>query len=484
MSDLAFASATELAAAIQRRDISAVELLKLYLARVDEYNGALNAIVVDIRDQALEDAAAADKALADGKASGPLHGVPMTFKESYNLTGTPTTWGNPDWKENIADEDAEAVKRLKEAGAIVFGKTNVPISLADFQSYNEVYGTTNNPYNHKRIPGGSSGGSAAALAAGLTGLEAGSDIGGSIRNPAHFCGIFGHKPTHNLLWMRGHSPPGDIRSSSDISVIGPMARSASDLDTALREMAGPDPIRARGFKLDLPELPAGGLKGLRVAVWSDDEQCPVDQEVRARVEAVAQACQSSGADVNFDARPEFSAADTHEVYQNLLQATMAARMPDENYESLKRYVDQLDPEDQSEAAKVFRAQLSSFKTWKFYDERRNHLRWHWHQFFNDYDLLLSPIMPTAAFEHDQRQFAERTIRVNNEERPYFDQVFWAGLTGVSYLPSTVIPTGLNGQGLPIGIQIIGPEYGDLITIGAARALEAEGFRFEPPPAYL
>ena len=484
MSDLAFASATELAAAIQRRDISSVELLKLYLARVDEYNGALNAIVVDIRDQALEDAAAADQALANGKALGPLHGVPMTVKESYNLTGTPTTWGNPDWKDNIASEDAEAVKRLKEAGAIVFGKTNVPLSLADFQSYNDVYGTTNNPYNHERIPGGSSGGSAAALAAGLTGLEAGSDIGGSIRNPAHFCGIFGHKPTHNLLWMRGHSPPGDIRSSSDISVIGPMARSATDLDTALREMAGPDPIQSRGFKLDLPELPTNGLKGLKVAVWSDDEVCPVNQEVRARVEAVAEACQAAGADVDFDARPDFSAADTHEVYQNLLQATMAARMPDESYESLKRYVDQLDPSDQSDAAKVFRAQLSTFKTWKAFDERRNHLRWHWHEFFNSYDMMLSPVMPTAAFEHDQRRFGERTIKVNNEERPYFDQVFWAGLTGVSFLPSTVIPTGLNREGLPIGVQIIGPEYGDLITIGAARVLEAAGFNFVPPPAYL
>jgi amidase len=172
------------------------------------------------------------------------------------------------------------------------------------------------------------------------------------------------------------------------------------------------------------------------------------------------------------------------VYQNLLQATMAARMPDENYEALKRYVEQLDPEDDSDTAQVFRAQTSSFKTWKAYNERREHLRWHWHRFFERYDVLIMPVMPTAAFEHDQRKFGERTIRVNNEDRPYFDQVFWAGLAGVSYLPSTVIPTGLNGEGLPIGVQIVGPEYGDLITIGAARALEAEGFAFVPPPAYL
>ncbi len=485
MSDLVFASATEQAAAIRRREISAVELLKLYLDRVDRYNGALNAIVVDIRELALERAAAADEALARGEEPGPFHGVPMTIKESYNLAGTPTTWGNPSWKDNIPTEDAEAVKKLKKAGVIVFGKTNVPLALADFQSYNDIYGTTNNPYNHERVPGGSSGGSAAALAAGLTGLEAGSDIGGSIRNPCHFCGVFGHKPTHNLLWIRGHSPPGDMRSKPDISVIGPLARSAADLDTALRVLAGPDEIMARGYRLDLPEFDtARGLSGLRVAVWSDDEMCPVETEVRDRVESVAAACRDAGASVDDQARPAFSSRHSHDVYQHLLQATMAARMPDEDYDSLKRYVATLDPEDDSETAKVLRAQVSSFKEWKHSDELRNKLRWAWHEFFRDHDVLITPIMPTAAFPHDQREFRERTIRVNNEERHYFEQVFWAGLTGVAYLPSTVIPTGLNREGLPIGVQIVGPEYGDLITIGVARELEAAGFRFEPPPAYL
>jgi amidase len=484
MSDLAFASATELAAAIQRREVTAVELLNLYLARIDQYNETLNAIVVDIREQALEEAAAADEALANGTARGPFHGVPMTIKESYNLAGTPTTWGNPDWRDNIASEDAESVKKLKAAGAIVFGKTNVPLSLADFQSYNEVYGTTLNPYDHERIPGGSSGGSAAALAAGLTGLETGSDIGGSIRNPAHFCGVFGHKPTHNLLWIRGHAPPGDVRSKPDISVIGPLARSAHDLDTALRCMAGPDDIMARGYRLDLPELGAGGLAGLKVAVWSDDEMCGVDTEVRRRVEAVADACRDAGATVNDQARPSFTTRHSHEVYQNLLQATMAARMPDEAYESLKKYVSTLDPNDDSPAASVVRAQVASFKDWKHHNELRDHLRWAWHEFFGDHDILLTPMMPTAAFAHDHREFGERTILVNNEERPYFEQVFWAGLTGVAYLPSTVIPTGLNDNGLPIGVQIVGPEYGDLVTIGVAEALEAQGFGFEPPPNYV
>jgi amidase len=483
MNDLAFASATELAAAIAKRHISAVELLQLYLDRVDRYNAAVNAIVVDIRDQALTMAAAADRALAEGRAVGPFHGVPMTVKESYNVAGTPTTWGNPDWKDNIASEDAEAVKRLKGAGTVVFGKTNVPLALADLQSYNDIYGTTNNPYDLSRGPGGSSGGSAAALAAGLTGLEAGSDIGGSIRNPAHFCGVFGHKPTYNLLWMRGHSPPGDIRGASDISVIGPLGRSAADLDTALRAMAGPDPILARGFQLNLPEPPPEGLSGIRIAVWSDDEMCPVDSEVRARVEQVAEICGSAGATVAYDARPAFSSAHSHETYENLLQATMARRMPDERYESLKRYVATLDTDDDSRTARVLRAQVASFKDWAYHNEHREHLRWQWDAFFQNYDVVLTPVVPTAAFPHDHGQLGQRTILVNNEERPYFEQVFWAGLTGVAYLPSTIIPTGLNDAGLPIGVQIAGPQYGDLITIGVARALEAEGFRFVPPPAF-
>lgn len=488
--DIAFASAAALARKIKAREISAEELLQHYLDRVDRYNPELNAIVVDIRDRAMADAKTMDAQIAAGENVGQFHGVPMTVKESYNVSGTPTTWGNPEWRDNVPAEDAESLKKIRTEGVNIFGKTNVPLALADFQSYNDVYGTTNNPYDHARIPGGSSGGSAAALAAGLTGLETGSDIGGSIRNPAHFCGIFGHKPTYDLLWMRGHTPPGDIRSTSDISVIGPMARSAEDLDIALRAMAGPDSITARGFKLDLPEWQGRSLKDLRVAVWQNDEAAPVAREVEARVELVASALRDAGALVDFDARPGFTAEHSHDTYQNLLQATMAMRMPDGDYESLREYVEKLDPADQGTSAKILRAQVSSFKDWGAANEMRHHLRWSWHDFFDTetnkqaYDVLITPVMATPAFEHDQRKFGERTLTVDNQARPYFEQVFWAGLTGVAYLPSTVIPTGLNNQGLPIGVQIVGPEYSDLITIGIARELEAAGFNFTPPANYM
>lgn len=479
----AFLSAVEIAAGIRRRDFSAVEILNHYLDRVDRFDGDINAVVVQQREQALTDAEAADAAVASGADLGPLHGVPTTVKESYNLAGTATTWGNPAWKDNIATEDAEAVKRLKGSGAVVFGKTNVPLMLADFQSYNEIYGTTSNPFDLTRNAGGSSGGSAAALAAGLTAMETGSDIGGSIRNPAHFCGVFGHKPTWNLLWMRGHSPPGDSRSTPDISVIGPLARSAEDLQVAFEVMAGPDPIAGRGLKLDLPTLADPSLRGLKIGVWAEDDHCPISQDVRRAIDKVAAALKDAGAQLDHDARPGFTTEHSHRTYQELLQATLASRMPDAEYDGLKQYVNNLDPKDDSESARTLRAQLATFKSWTAANDDRNHLRWHWHEFFNDFDLMLMPIMPTAAFPHDHRKAGDRTLLIDDLERPYFDQVFWAGLTGVSYLPSTVIPTGLNDAGLPIGVQIVGPEYGDLLTIGAARALEQAGFAFTAPPAY-
>src|SRR3989338_4227147 len=232
MPTLPFRSARQLASAIRRKKLGALELLELYLARVERYTPRLNAIIATDLDAARKRARAADRALARGEVWGPLHGVPMTIKESFDVVGMPTTWGLPELKDNYPPRNALAVDRFLAAGVVLFGKTNVPLYLADWQSFNVVYGTTNNPWDLSRVPGGSSGGSAAALAAGLTGLEAGSDIGASIRNPAHYCGVFGHKPTYGIAPPRGQALPGRI-SSTDIAVVGPMARRAEDLDAAL-----------------------------------------------------------------------------------------------------------------------------------------------------------------------------------------------------------------------------------------------------------
>src|SRR5499433_2186986 len=246
-----FRTAKELAADIRRKKIGCLELLDLYLERVAKHNPSLNAIIAMDVDGARKRARAADRALARKQMWGPLHGVPMTIKESYDVVGMPTTRGIPELKDNFPPRNALAVDRLLDAGVVLFGKTNVPIHLADYQSYNAIYGITNNPSDLSRSPGGSSGGSAAALAAGLTGLEAGSDIGSSIRNPAHYCGVYGHKPTWGVVPPRGQATPGKI-TPTDISVIGPLARSAADLDIALSIMAGPDEIDGEGWQLRLP----------------------------------------------------------------------------------------------------------------------------------------------------------------------------------------------------------------------------------------
>ena len=480
MGDTAFASAVELARQIKGKEIGCAELLAHYFERVDRFNPALNAIIVQIREPAMARAKAADQALARGEDWGPLHGVPMTVKESYDVAGTPTTWGLPDLKDNVAAKDALAITRLQGAGAVVFGKTNVPLMLSDFQSYNDIYGTTNNPWNTERVPGGSSGGAAAALAAGLAGLETGSDIGGSIRNPAHFCGVFGHKPTWNLLPPRGHATPG-VLSPSDISVIGPLARSAADLEVAVRAMAGPDEIASRGLRVELPTLDKAP-DALRVAVWRDDAMAPVDDAVSARVDSVAGALRGLGAQVDFDARP-VDAERSHFVYQYLLQATMSARLPEDRFQRALAAVEELPADDGSLGATIARAQVARFRDWTANNERRTHLRWAWHEFFERFDIVVAPIMATSAFPHDHRPFGERTVQVNGKPVGYFEQVFWAGLASLAYLPSTVVPTGPDADGLPIGVQIIGPEYGDLITIGVAKLLEQEGFAFSPPPGY-
>lgn len=482
MSVLAYKSATALSAMIQARKISAKELLEHYLERVDRYNPDLNAIIVHDVERARSRAHEADEALAQGETWGPLHGVPMTIKESYNVAGLPTTNGRPDMKDNIADSDAIAVQRLKAAGVVLFGKTNVPLNLADFQSYNEVYGTTNSPWNLKRIPGGSSGGSAAALAAGLCGFEAGSDIGGSIRNPAHFSGVFGHKPTWGLIPPRGHALPGYL-VQPDLSVVGPLGRSAADLETGVLVMAGPDEIDGVGLTLNIPRPNKTSLRKFKVAVWTNDTLAPVSQEVEERVAAVAKTITDAGGTADFDARPDFEPKDAHDTYQMLLWSAMAARTPDKDFANMVQAASELDPDDQSSSASLLRIQTITHHDHYTAHNKRMYLRWAWDAFFKEYDALIAPIMATPAFEHNHKPMSERKITVDGTERPYFEQVFWAGLAVCCYLPSTVIPTGPNAEGLPIGIQIIGRQHGDLETIGLAKLLEDEGYSFTPPAGY-
>ena len=482
MTQLSYKSANELAKMILDKEITSSELLEYFIKRVENYNPSINAIIIKNYDEARKQARELDEKLQKGEILGALHGVPMTVKESYGLKNTPTTYGRPDLKDNIVKEDALSIQRLKNSGAVIFGKTNVPFNLADFQSYNDIYGTTNNPWDLSKVPGGSSGGSAAALAAGLTGYETGSDIGGSIRNPAHYCGVFGHKPTWGLLPPRGHALPGSL-AQSDLTVIGPLGRSAKDLETGVLIMGGPDEIQSAGLKMDLQRSEKKDLKEYKIAAWVNDDIAPVNQEVQNRVLKVAKTISDKGGEVNFEARPDFDMLQAMDTYQSLLLPTMASRTSDDEYNLLKEKLSKLDPNDTSESAYTLRKQTSSLRDYNNANNDRTHLRWKWHEFFKKYDALITPVMATEAFDHNHLNYGERTIMVDNDERPYFEQVFWAGIAIASYLPSTVIPTGLTEEGLPIGIQIIGPEYGDLKTIGLAKLLEKEGYNFIPPSNY-
>jgi len=481
--DIAFWPARRLASHLRRRKIGCLELLEHYLKRVERHNPGLNAIIATDFDNARKRARAADRALAKGDTWGPLHGVPMTVKESYDVVGMPTTWGVPELKDNIASKNALAVDRMLGAGVVLFGKTNVPLMLADWQSYNEIYGTTNNPWDVTRAPGGSSGGSAAALAAGLTGIDAGSDIGSSIRNPAHFCGVYGHKPTYGICPPRGHALPGRV-AAADLSVIGPLARSADDLDVALAAMAGPDDIEGAGLRLTLPPPKKKRLRDFKVALVLDDVNAEVDRSVHDRLQALADFLKGSKAKVDERARPDFDSLHQHRVYVALLRAATSGRQTEAQFERNVATARTLRPDDDGYFARMTRANVMPHKEWLAHDEERHRIRLKWAEFFKDYDLLLCPAASTPARPHDQKgERWERTIVVNGKPVLAVDQLFWAGYASLAYLPATVAPIGFSKEGLPIGVQIIGPQYHDRTCIAFAGMIEREFQAFVPPPGY-
>ncbi len=484
MTHLCFQSATVLAAALRNREIGARELLDQYLARAERLDPSINAICAYDIEVARARADAADAATARGTSWGPLHGLPMTVKESFDAVGMPTTWGIPELRDSLPTQDSNVVRRLKAAGAVIFGKTNVPLHLADTQTFNAIYGTTNNPWDLTRTPGGSSGGSAAALAAGLTGFEVGSDIGGSIRYPAHFCGVWGHKPTWGLVSPRGQALAGRV-STGDIAVVGPLGRSAEDLALGLDILAGPDAIDGRGWRLDLPAPRQRRLADYRVAVMLDDPNSEVDANVAGAIDAVADFLASQGATVDRRARPDIDTREAQRLYMLLVRSTTAARMQtEEGFALNSAIVAGLDPSDQSHYARHMRGMTLSHRDWLIANEARHKMRLAWDAFFRDWDVLLLPPSASPAYLHTQE--GERWVRglaVNGREVAMLDQTFWAGFTGMCLLPSTVAPIGTSAGGLPVGVQIAGAQYDDRTTIDFARLLEQEWRGFVAPPGF-
>ena len=474
---LGFRSAVDLAAMIRKKEVSSLELTRYFIDRIERFDEELNAVVVRDFDRSLKAARQADEALRTGNPLGPLHGLPMTIKESFDIEGLPTTWGIPAYSKNVAHSDADIVKRLKVAGAHFLGKTNVPVGLGDFQAYNEIYGTTRNPWDPGRTPGGSSGGSAAALASGMTALESGSDIGGSIRNPAHFCGVFGHKPTWQVISGVGHSLTGDY-APPDLAVVGPMARSAEDLALAMKLVGGPGMLDAPGWQLRLPPPRAASLKDYRVAVWATDEFAPPSTAIADRIQEVADVLAKRGARVSDSARPAFDAKSSYYTYITLLKSFLSAQQPRDEYDAAREHAAGFASDDESEAAIWARAAVLEHRDWVHSHAERTRIRRHWKTFFEDWDILLAPIMVTTAFPHDHSPIDDRTLIVDGKEVGYWDQLFWAGLATLPFLPSTVFPTGLADDELPVGLQAIGAEYNDRTTIEFARLITQEigGFR--------
>lgn len=449
-------TAGELVEAVATRKVGALELTDAAIARIEQRDGPINAVVVRDFDRAREAARAADAALGRGERR-PLLGLPMTVKESNEVEGLPSTWGSPAFSGWVAEKDAVGVARLKAAGAIILGKTNVPPFLADWQSTNPIYGRTKNPWDLGRSPGGSSGGSAAAVAAGMSPLELGSDIGGSIRVPAAFCGIYGHKPSYGLVPTRGHAPPGLDGGPIALAVVGPLAHSAADLDLALGVVAGPEPHEAVGYSLNLPPPRHAELADYRVLVVDQHPLAATDHEIRAALDTLAARLDDLGAPVarSSDLLPDLAAQ--HAVFSALVGAALSRGSPGGTTMNAHEWMDTLD------AQVMFR--------------RR------WARLFESFDVVVMPTFGVVAFEHvDEPDGAKRVLTINGEATPYFNQIAWPGVALLPNLPATAAPIGFTRGGLPIGVQVIGPYLEDRTTIAFAGLLEREFGGFTPPPS--
>lgn len=455
--DLARLTAGETVSAIAVGQISALEATDTAIARIEARDGAINAVVVRDFDRAREAARAADAAIARGER-GPLLGVPMTVKEANWVAGLPTSWGMEHWKDWTAPVDGVGIARLKAAGAIILGKTNVPPMLADFQSDNPVHGRTNNPWDLGRTPGGSSGGGGAALAAGMVPLEFGSDIGGSIRIPAGFCGVYGHKPSYGAVPLRGHTPPGIDGVDVPLAVIGPMARTAADLDLALGVLAGPDDGEAVGYSLSFRAPRHERLVDYRVLILDHHPLAATDDEIRDALNGLGERLEDLGARVDRQTELLPDLVDAHEVYGAILNTALTMGQPG--------------------------ARPPNAHEWMVLQTRQLFIRRQWAELFKGFDVVLAPSLGTLAFPHDASpDMGARTLLLNGEKTPYFSQLAWSGLATLGHLPATAAPIGLSRAGLPIGIQIIGPYLEDRTTIAFAGLLEREFGGFVKPAGY-
>jgi amidase len=483
----AFATATQMLAALDAGTVSAVELLEQHRRRIERYNPSLNAIVEPDFERARRDAEAADARRSRGE-SAPLLGLPMTLKESFNVRGLRTTCGMPFWQDFRSEHDAPLTASLKAAGAAVMGKTNVPQMLADWQSSNPVYGRTSNPWELSRTPGGSSGGSAAALAAGLTPLEFGSDIGGSIRVPAAFCGVYGHRPSDTAMPRSGQFPfPPMPNSAVVMGVPGPMARSAEDLELALDVAAGAEIGENVAWRLSLPPARRERLGDFRVAVLPPVDWMPVDEEVAVALDALASRLGRLGCQVKVTQPETLGDHRQHyALYLTLLNAIVSARVPADQRRAQVEVLRTRDDEWSRAKQAGVESAAPDYIAW--IGQREVH-RAGWRAFFREWDVLLAPAYFAPPYPHHDRPWPDtptslaRTLDVNGKPVLHELGLFYPAVATLAGQPATAFPVGRTRGGLPIGLQVIGPYLEDRTPIRFAAFLGREAGGFTRPPGY-
>jgi amidase len=472
-------SAEQIVSKIKAKAFSCQEVLAYYEAQYQRHNTRINAIVATDFDEARKRSMAADQALKNGEDWGPLHGLPMTIKDCFEVVGMPTTAGNPIYKDHYPSQNAEAVQRLINAGAVAFGKTNVPLNAGDIQSFNDIYGTTNNPWDISKTPGGSSGGAAAALVAGLSPIELGSDIGGSIRTPSHWCGVFGHKPSHGIVPLKGHIPdaPGTL-AMPDLGVAGPLAKTPEDLSMLFDILTAPDKTVSDGWTLTLSASSKQSLSDYKILAWFDDSAAPIEKELRQRYQGLVEMLKEKGAQVDEGAPAGLALVDFYVPYLKLLGGEIASSMsPKERIKAaalapilalIGRFIGF--PTTFINALKSLR---QTHRSWKKTNEERLQLAARLESTFDQYDIILMPVVPTTAIPHNQKDdLPLRKIKVNGETRNYTELFPWISVATILGLPATSAPVAVTEEGMPMNVQIVSRKFKDKETIQFAKLLHA------------
>ena len=480
MDELLKRDATDQLAALAARRVSAVELLKAALSRHEQTHKTLNAVVAVDLTGALARAGAIDEQRAKGEHLGPLAGLPMTVKDTFDVSGLPASSGVKAYRARMV-ADASSVRRAREAGAVIWGKTNTPALAADWQTCNALYGTTNNPWDPARTPGGSSGGAAAAVAAGLTALEVGSDIGGSLRVPASFCGVFSHKPTWGMISQHGHVPPSPGSwSERDLNVVGPLARSARDLRLLLSVLEGGSLAQ---------RTPPAELGTLRIGLWLEEASFPLDPEVQAAIEGLATELAAAGVEVVPIGSPVHMPT-LMAAYGTLLGGVLGEDLPAGVFGRLElmrgwaRWQMARGAGPLSSAAMTL-AYTATYREWMAADAVRNRLRREASRVLEGFDAILAPTAPVTAFPHDHRGFTGRKLTGSDgQAMPYNCLANWIGLATALHFPATTLPAGPAASGRPVGAQLIGPIGGDSRLLAIAQAIDENIRGFTAPKMTL